>query len=94
MARTGRYRYTAPAKATELDAPISLPTRGGRIDLRNAPASMKCATGCKTMGGGFLLASVFDDDGTLKGNVPLCGNCLALAIVGRIEQVKEARDAR
>lgn len=74
-------------KATEWDAPITLPTRNGRIDLRTAPASAKCATGCKTMGGGFLLASVYDDAGEVKGHIPICGNCLSLAIVDRIDAV-------
>jgi hypothetical protein len=75
--------------ATEWDAPIILPTRNGQIHLRNAPASSKCATGCKTMGGGFLLASVYGANDEVKGHIPICGNCLALAIVGRIDQVKE-----
>jgi hypothetical protein len=54
---------------------------------------MKCATGCKTLGGGFLLASAYADDGTLQAHIPICGNCLAMALVGRIDALAAAKSA-
>jgi hypothetical protein len=73
------------------DQVISLPTRNGRIDLLPAAVSAKCATGCKTMGGGFLLASVYGPNDGHHGDIPLCGNCLAEAIVARIDALNGTR---
>lgn len=68
---------------------IVLPTRAGRIVLAAAPSSARCATGCRTLGGGLLLATVFADGRDQpEGVIPICGNCLAVALAHRIDDVQ------
>lgn len=85
-------RYLALHEALGEPAAITLPiAAGGRIELREAPGSARCSTGCRTKGGGLLLLSPFDEKDQPRGHVTICGKCLALALVDRIGQVAASK---
>lgn len=59
---------------------MTLPTSNGSLELSEAAFGSRCATGCRTMGGGMLLVRARRSDGTINGHMTFCGNCVATAI--------------
>jgi hypothetical protein len=55
----------------------------GSITFRPCEGPARCSLGCGRRGGGMLLAYVVTD-GDEQPVLPMCGDCLARAIVDRI----------
>lgn len=70
---------------------IELPTSNGSMELSEATFGSRCASGCRTMGGGMLFVRVRDPRGSIMGEMTFCGNCVAGGLVGAINAVRDRR---